>query len=79
MAKKKKKQKSKPKTYLAYENVLECMSCGHEHMHKQRKRVAQKKDSPYLFIRLCPKCGYESYVLIGEKEIRRKYKEEEED
>ncbi len=77
MAKKKKKQKRKPKTYTHYENVLECMSCRHEHIHRQRKKVAQKKDSPYLFIGVCPKCAGESYVLVGEKEIRRKIKYEE--
>lgn len=72
----KKKNKS-PKTYIHYEPVVECLVCGHEHLHKQRKRVAQKKDSPYLFIRVCPRCAGEGYVMYGDKAIRRKVKDQD--
>ena len=76
MAKRKKKKRNKYYTY--YEPVVDCMACGHEHLYRERRKIKQPKDSPYLTISVCPKCKKEGYVMWGEHAVRRKIKDDEE-
>ena len=54
------------------------MACGHEHLYRERRKIKQPKDSPYLTISVCPKCKKEGYVMWGEHAVRRKIKDDEE-
>ena len=78
MAKRKKKKKT-PKTYIHREPLVDCLMCGHEHLYRQRRKIKQPKDAPYLTISVCPKCKEEGYIMWGEHEVRRKVKEEDEE
>ncbi len=53
------------------------MMCGHEHLYRQRRKIKQPKDSPYLTISVCPICKEEGYIMWGEQEVRRKVKDDE--
>lgn len=77
MVRKKRKKKTKYNYYYIYEPICECLKCGHEHLRKQRKKIVSKDEPEFLSILVCPKCGKEGYVLIGDREFKRREKREE--
>ena len=71
------KRKNKYEYTYHYEPVCECMQCGEIHLRKKRKKRVPEDTSKYLCIYLCPKCKCESYTLVGDKETRRRIKDNE--
>jgi len=53
------------------EPICECMKCGNTHLRKERIKKKIEEEGRFLFIRLCPKCSGESYILAGDKYTRR--------
>ena len=56
------------------EPICECSKCGNVHLRKDRNKQIIKDDPKFLAVFVCPKCGYQSYLIIGDKEIRSRSK-----
>lgn len=70
------KKSNKYDYYIHLEPIYECMQCGVVHLRKERKKHVPEDTSKYLCIYLCPKCGGESYTVLGDKETRRRVKKD---
>lgn len=67
-----KKKKNKTEYYVHYEPQIKCLNCGHVCLRRQLKKILVNDQKPILSILVCPVCFKEGYLLIGEKEVRRK-------
>lgn len=68
-------RKKKNRYYTHLEPICVCMRCNKEHLRRQRRKIVSKEEPQFLSISVCPNCGKEGYVLVGDKEVRRKIKE----
>jgi len=75
----KKKRKNKYEYEYHQEPICECMGCGDEHLRRHRnKKSLKKEDNRFICVYLCPRCGGESYVFVGDKITKRRVEIENE-
>jgi len=53
------------------EPLCECFKCSNIHLRKDRTKKALNSGK-FLCIYLCPKCGAEKYLWVGDKILKRR-------
>lgn len=56
--------------------LCECSKCRLVHPRSSRKKVQVEKESSFLSILCCPRCGKYAYTVVGETSVRRKDKDD---